>query len=164
MQQDTSIYKKITAFAIDLMGIDDVDSTLKFISSKANKLLNTQRCSIFVVDSENNAFWTILNDETDMITIPINSGIIGKTYATKMAQLVNNPYETSEFMSSIDKKIDFKTENIITAPIFDSKQEIIAIIELLNKNEGEFNDSDLEILNFFANFISGSLEFSLMDS
>jgi len=55
------------------------------------------------------------------------------------------------------------TKNVITVPIFDSKRDVIGVIQLLNKSRGDYNDEDLEALTFFANYVSGSLELVLMN-
>ncbi len=162
MNQNKNNLDQITEFGIELMTLDDTDDILELISSQAKSLVNAQRCSIFVVDKENVTLWTKLNDGAQMIVIPIDSGIVGQTYKTQEAQIVNAPYDNPKFMSKIDEKIGYSTKNIITVPVFDSKKELISIIELLNKVDSDFNEKDLEILTFFANFISGSLELSLM--
>ena len=155
--------EQVLKFGQKLMFVDTTQEILELVSSQAKTLLDAQRCSIFVVDKENHTFWTNVNDGTDMIIIPLDSGIVGRTYKTKQAQIVNLPYEDKDFMSNVDEKIGFTTKNIVTAPVFDSNNELISVIQLLNKTDADFNDADLKLLTFFANFISGSLELSLMD-
>ena len=53
---------------------------------------------------------------------------------------------------------------MITIPIFDSKREVMGIIQLLNKDKADFDEDDLETLTFFANYVSGSLELALLSS
>ena len=161
MSEDSK--EQVLKFGQKLMYIDTTSEILELVSSQAKTLLDAQRCSIFVVDKENHTFWTKVNDGTQMIVIPLDTGIVGRTYKTKQAQIVNLPYEDKDFMSNVDEKIGFTTKNIVTAPVFDSNKELISVIQLLNKIDTDFNDSDLKLLTFFANFISGSLELSLMD-
>ena len=153
---------QITEFGIELMTLSDTQNVLELISTKAKDLLNTQRCSIFVVDEDDRVLWTKLSDGIEMIVIPLDSGVVGETYESKKPQLVNEPYSHPKFMQNIDEKRGFVTKNIITMPIFDSQQKVIAIIQLLNKLDSDFNENDLETLTFFSNFVSGSLELSLM--
>lgn len=152
----------IVEFGRELMNVDDISDILALISEKAKSLLAAKRCSIFVVDKDNDTLWTKLSDGIEMIVIPLDSGIVGDTYKTKKPQIVNSPYDDERFMSNIDKKVGHTTINIITVPIFDSKKEVIAIIQLLNKLESDFDNKDLAMLSFFANFVSGSIELSLM--
>ena len=155
---------QILDFGRELMSISDTDKILELISTQIKTLLNAQRCSIFIVDKETDTLWTKLSDEIEMIVIPLDSGIVGETYKAKKAQITNSPYDEVKFMKNIDKKVDFKTKNIIAVPIFNSQKEIIAILELLNKKESDFNNDDLDTLVFFANFVSAPLELSLMEN
>jgi len=92
----------------------------------------------------------------------VDSGIVGDTYKTKEAQLVNNPYDDSRFLQAVDKKSGFTTKNMITVPIFDSGREVLGILQVLNKERDDFDSEDLGRLTFFANYISGSIELVLM--
>ncbi len=153
---------QITKFGQKLMALNDMDNVLELISQEAKALLNTQRCSIFIVEKEENLLWTKLSDGIGRIVLSLDSGIVGETYQTQKAQVVNKPYEDERFLANIDEKSGFKTKNIITVPIFDSSREVIGIIQLLNKSRFDFDDKDLKALTFFANYISGSLELVLM--
>jgi GAF domain-containing protein len=156
------IYNQIAEFGHKLMSLDGIENVLELIAEEAKKLVNTERCSIFIVDKEDGILWTKLSDGIGRIVISLDSGIVGDTYQKQSAQIVNDPYNDARFLQIIDKKSGYTTKNIITVPIFDSKREIIGIIELLNKSRYDFSNEDLETLAFFANYVSGSLELVLM--
>ncbi len=155
-------FKQIAEFGQKLMSLGGVDNVLELISNEAKQLLNADRCSIFIVDTEDEILWTKLSDGVGRIVIALDSGIVGDTYMKNEPQLVNNPYEDDRFLSNIDKKSGYITRNIITTPIYNSKREIIGIIQLLNKSRGDFDKKDLQDLAFLANYVSGSLELILM--
>jgi signal transduction protein with GAF and PtsI domain len=155
--------QQIADFGKKLMASDEMENALELIAQEAKNLCNADRCSIFIVDKEDKMLWTRLSDGIGRIVISLNSGIVGETYQTKMPQVVNDPYSDPKFLPNIDKKSGYVTKNIITVPIFDSKREIIGVIQLLNKSRSDFNDADLETLTFFANYVSGSLELVLMN-
>lgn len=154
--------KQIAQFGQELMALDSMENVLELIATEAKKLLNTQRCSIFIVDKEDEILWTKLSDGVGRIVIALDAGIVGYTYQTQEPQIVNAPYENKHFLDNIDKKSGFITKNIISVPIFDSKREIIGIIQLLNKSRDNFDEEDSEVLTFLANYVSGSLELALM--
>ncbi len=153
---------QIADFGQRLMASGDVENTLELISAEAKHLLNADRCSIFIVDKEDKMLWTKISDGIGRIVISLDSGIVGDTYMKGKPQLVNAPYEDPRFLPNIDKKSGYLTKNIVTVPIFDSKREVIGVIQLLNKSRYDFDDNDLESLTFFANYVSGSLELVLM--
>lgn len=155
-------YNQIAEFGQKLMSLGAIENVLELIANEAKKLVNTERCSIFIVDKEDDILWTKLSDGIGRIVLSLDSGIVGYTYQKQAAQIVNDPYNDARFLQAIDKKSGYVTKNIITVPIFDSKREIIGIIELLNKSRTDFTQEDLEALTFFANYVSGSLELLLM--
>ena len=153
---------QIAEFGQKLMALGEVDNALELIADEAKQLLNADRCSIFIVDTEDKMLWTKLADGIGRIVIALDSGIVGDTYIKNEPQLVNNHYENERFLPNIDKKSGYVTRNIITTPIYNSKRKIIGIIQLLNKSRGDFDEKDSENLAFLANYVSGSLELILM--
>ena len=153
---------QIAAFGQKLMAISDIEASLNLIASEAKELVGAERCSIFIVDEEDQMLWTKLSDGIGKIVLSLDSGIVGDTYAKAVPQVVNDPYNDERFLPNIDKKSGYTTKNILTVPIFNSKQEVMGIIQLLNKMMEDFNEKDLEMLTFFANFVSGSLELVIL--
>lgn len=156
-------FNQIAEFGKKLMVLGKIDNSLELISKEAKMLLNADRCSIFIVDAQDKMLWTKHSDGIGRIVISLDAGIVGDTYKIQKPQVVNNPYEDPRFLSNIDKKSGYVTRNIIAVPIFDSKRDVIGVIQLLNRSRGDFNNKDLEILTFFANYVSGSLELVLMN-
>jgi len=155
-------FNQIADFGKELMTLDSMENAIELIGSEAKKLVNAERCSIFIVDHEDEMLWTKLSDGMGRIVIGLDSGIVGDTYRRKEPQVVNNPYEDERFLPGIDKKSGFVTKNMITVPIFNSGRDVMGIIQLLNKSRFDFDENDLDTLTFFANYISGSLELVLM--
>ena len=155
-------FNEIADFGKELASLENMDNALELIGSEAKRLVNAERCSLFIVDNEDHMLWTKLSDGIGRIVIGLNSGIVGDTYLKQEAQIVNNPYEDSRFLEHIDKQSGFKTKNMLTVPIFDSKREVMGVMQLLNKSRFDFDEKDLDTLTFFANYVSGSLELVLM--
>ncbi len=156
-------FNQIAEFGKQLMVLGKIENSLELISDEAKKLLNADRCSIFIVDAQDKMLWTKHSDGIGRIVIALDAGIVGDTYQTQKPQIVNSPYDDPRFLPHIDKKSGYVTRNIITVPIFDSKRDVIGIIQLLNKFRSDYDENDLEILTFFANYVSGSLELVLMN-
>ena len=156
------IYQRIAVFGKKLAQFDNIDDTLPAIAEEAKAIINAERCSIFIIDHSTNMLWTKLSDGIGRIAIDMNSGIVGVTATTEQPVIVNNPYEDERFLSKIDEKSGFITRNILTVPIFNSKQNVVGVIQLLNKYNGDFDDKDEGVMGFFANYISGTLELALL--
>ncbi|MDD2356836.1 MAG: GAF domain-containing protein [Thiovulaceae bacterium] len=155
-------FAEIAKFGKELVETQAIENALDLIAIEAKKLLKCERCSIFLIDYESQMLWTKHSDGIGRIAISTDAGIVGYTFKTRSPQIVNNPYDNQFFMPNIDKKSGFTTKNIITTLIFDSNREVIGIIQLLNKVEGDFDEEDMKVLNFFANYVSGTLELALI--
>lgn len=156
-------FNQIAEFGKKLVTVENIQESLELISKEAKELVNADRCSLFIVDEDEKILWTRLSDGLGgRIVLGLDAGIVGDTYAKKAPQVVNNPYEDPRFLPSIDKKSGYKTKNMITIPIFNSKREVMGIMQLLNKSRFDFDEQDLEVLTFFANYISGTLELVLL--
>ena len=157
-------FDKIAEFGKKLMALEDIEKSVELVSKEAKLLVNADRCSIFIVDEGDNILWTKHSDGIGRIVISIDSGIVGSTYLTKEPQIVNNPYSDDRFLQHIDKKSGYVTRNIITVPIFNSQRKVMGVIQLLNKSRFNFDNKDLDMLTFFANYVSGSLELAILKS
>ncbi len=155
-------FDQIAEFGQKLMTLKDMNHAIELISEEAKRLVHADRCSIFIVDKDDKILWTKHSDGLGRIVVALDSGVVGDTYFKKEPQIVNEPYEDKRFLQNIDKKSGYKTENIITVPIFDSRRDVMGIIQLLNKSRGHFDTSDLDMLTFFANYVSGSLELAIL--
>jgi len=143
-------FDQIAEFGQKLMRLKNVEQVLELISDKAKSFVDADRCSIFIVDKEDKILWTKFSDGLGRIVIALDSGVVGDTYSKQKSQIVNEPYEDERFLQNIDKQSGYKTENMITVPIFDSKRNVMGIIQLLNKFRNGFNEADEEVLAFFA--------------
>ena len=160
----TQLFTQIAEFGKKLMANDNMEDALELISAEARELVNAERCSIFMVDAEANMLWSKHSDGIGRIAIGLDSGIVGDTYKRQESQIVNHPYQDDRFMDRIDAKSGFITRNMVCVPIFDSKREVIGIIQILNRREDEFTTEDADKLAFLANYVSGTLELSLLTS
>lgn len=156
MKEETS-YAKLADFGRELLSKTSLIEGLPHISKYAKEVIGAERCSIFIYDTNKKELWTTLADGVEKIIVPAGKGIAGETIKTKKPIIVNDAYANPLFMSEIDQETGYRTKNIIAAPIFDSRKEVVGVLELLNK-EGEFEDADLKFMNFFTHYISGYLE------
>lgn len=156
------VYQRIAVFGKRLTQYEDIEKTLPEIAEEAKAIVSAERCSIFIVDYEANMIWSKLSDGIGKIVLGMETGIVGETIKAKIPIMVNNPYEDSRFSQKIDDKSGFVTRNILAIPILNSKQEVIGVLQMLNKFNGDFTDEDEGVMNFFANYVSGTLELALL--
>jgi len=84
-------YNQIAEFGKKLMALGKIDNSLELIAQEAKKLLNADRCSIFIVDADDKMLWTKHSDGIGRIVIALDAGIVGDTYQNAKPQIVNSP-------------------------------------------------------------------------
>ena len=85
------------------------------------------------------------------IRILNTAGIAGWVFTNGRSTLVENVYEDERFISSIDEKTGYKTENVLCVPIQTVKNEIIGVAQAINKSGGMFTEEDQSYLETMAN-------------
>ena len=83
---------------------------------------------------------------TREIRILNTTGIAGAVFQSGIGEIVHNPYDDDRFNSKIDEQTGFVTKNIICAPVKTVRDDIIGVIQILNKKRARFTKEDLEIL------------------
>jgi len=121
---------------------------LEYISMHAKSLVGAERCSIFIYDQDEDKLWTTLADGAEKIIIPYDIGIVGQTIRVKKPVIENDPYDNANFLSDVDMKTGYYTQNILTTPICNAQGRVIGVLQLLNK-EGGFSKKDTEKITSF---------------
>ena len=152
-----STYKQLAEFGKKLLEKKSLTEGLPHISKYAKEIINADRCSIYIHNPQTQELWTPLADSISKLVIPSDKGLVGETLKTKKPIIANDPYSHPSFLPEIDKGTGYKTTSVITSPIFNSKREIIGVLQLLNKENG-FDNEDARFMIFFSHYVSGYLE------
>jgi signal transduction histidine kinase len=91
------------------------------------------------------------------IIMPEGSGIVGWVVENETSIIVNNPWEDSRFNPEISRKINYETKNIICVPLI-SGSSTLGAIEIINKNDGGFDDGDLRLLEMISGNLARAIE------
>ena len=136
---------------------DSLEETLRMLCKTLKTILSVEQASVLLYDKEEKQLWTVLMDQKEKILVPYDQGIVGETFRTAKVQLENEPYDNPNFFAEVDMQLGFYTQSILAAPLFDEQDNVIGVIELLNK-PGGFDKADHECITYFANVISDLLE------
>ncbi|MFH0889481.1 MAG: HD domain-containing phosphohydrolase [Planctomycetota bacterium] len=127
-----------------LMSEKNLDRLLKLIVDRASALLYAERTSIFLLDNDTNELYTRVAqlNEISEIRFPADKGIAG--CAVTNPKLINIPdaYKDSRFNQEIDKETGYRTHNILCAPMLNHKNEVVGVLQVLNKKSGGFGLED----------------------
>ena len=149
---------KLAEFGRKLLSKPLLDEGLPIIASYAVDLLHAERCSVFIYDKERHRLWTKLSDGVKKIEISADEGVAGSTLKGTKVIIVNEPYWDDRFLKKIDHETGYITHNILSAPILDAFRTPIGVLQILNKNEGGFDEDDIRLATFFNHYISSYVE------
>ena len=136
------------------------NTLFEVITDQTNKLLDSQRCSVFLIDEKGTHLTTFVS--TDMkrnqIRIPCNQGVAGWVFCQQLPLIVEDAYSDSRFYPGIDQLTGFKTKNILCVPLVNRKKECVGTLQALNKKSGNFTEDDREIITYLSNYITVAIE------
>ena len=140
----------------------DLDEVLRRVIAELNRSFRVEAGSILLVDPERQDLYFATTLEGGLerfleVRIPLGVGIVGDVAQTGRPALVNRPNEDPRFYGKISSDVGFVTRNILCVPLI-SRDRVIGVIELLNKEGGEFDLEDLERLQGIAGTVAVAIE------
>nr|KAJ3422883.1 hypothetical protein HK105_005831 [Polyrhizophydium stewartii] len=111
----------------------DMGDLLHVIMQTARELVTAERCSLFMLDRENEELWSTVAQGSAEIRFPMNKGIAGHVAMTGETLNIPDAYADSRFNRDVDMRTGFRTRNILCIPMFDQNQEIIGVTQVINK-------------------------------
>lgn len=157
-----SVYEKVYRIITQLSHITDLHSLLDFMIHSISDLLNAERSTVFLLNKETKMLWTLVAEELEIkeIVLPVGQGIAG--YVAKTGEVVRintDVYKDDRFSPLVDQKTGFRTKTVLCAPIYNKKNEIIGVLEVLNKKSKQgFTKKDEELLELFCSEIASIIE------
>jgi adenylate cyclase len=140
----------------------DLSKLIKLIIQKTSEITHSDRSSFFLYNEEEEVLWTKYGEGLGKQIIKTKKGLASFVARSKKPLIENSAYDNPHFDPSIDEKIGYKTNTIISVPVFNSSRKLIGVIQSMNKKNGDFTNQDLFILNGFASQISIAIQNSTL--
>eukprot|EP00756_Hemistasia_phaeocysticola_P031656 Hpha_TRINITY_DN16364_c3_g6::TRINITY_DN16364_c3_g6_i1::g.61119::m.61119/K13298/PDE11; dual 3',5'-cyclic-AMP and -GMP phosphodiesterase 11 len=129
----------------------DVRRLCDMIIQAAKKLLNSDRCALFLLDWQTHELVAQFEGQTTEVRLPMGKGIAGHVAETGQTLNIRDAYSDSRFNKDMDLKTGYKTDTILCAPIR-YEGEVVAVAQLVNKRTGYFTLEDEETFDNFGVF------------
>ena len=154
------LQRELLSLSEKLDSSHDLDSILATINQETTALLEAERCTLFVYDSSRDELWSkIAQDlEIDAIRLKMGQGIAGQVANTKTLINIKNAYESSHFNPEIDELTGYRTNTLLVSPLLNISQELVGVIEVLNKKDGVFTDHDEQMISILSNISAIAIE------
>jgi len=142
---------------------NDLDKLLLHMANFARKLLDADRCSIFIYEEEKNELWTrVAHGIEGDIRVDAREGIAGNAATSQENQIILDAYKDFRFNPTVDKKTGYLTKTILAVPLIDHLNKTIGVFQVLNKHNGSFNQKDVQLLQLISNHATASIENALL--
>jgi len=126
----------------------NLDRLLQLILGEVTKVMGADRSSLFLVDRERNELWSKIAQglEVREIRVKIGLGIAG--YVAQTGKIVNiqDAYADPRFNQATDLRTGYRTRTILCVPMQNHLNEVIGVLQVLNKRDGSFTREDEELL------------------
>jgi class 3 adenylate cyclase len=138
----------------------DIEVLFKVIMDETNKIMGTERSTVFLHDSETEELWSLVATgmKKNEIRIPADYGVAGRAFQNCAPLTINDAYKNPIFYKEIDKKSGFRTQNILCIPLKNRRNQCIGALQAINKKSSEFNGGDQKLLTSISHYVAIALE------
>ena len=128
------------------------------------KMLRAERATLFLWDPKTDELYSRVarGGRIEEIRIPSASGIAGAAFRDRQVLNIPDAYADPRFNQEVDKKTGYRTRNILCAPLRNRSGEVIGVIQVLNKRDGDFDAADTAPLETLAAHAATALEHAQM--
>ena len=139
----------------------DFEYVKRRTTTAVTELLDCETSSLLLMDEEGQLFFEVALGEKGEIVkrfqLKMGEGIAGWVAMHGEPLIVPHAVDDPRFFKEVDQAADFVTHNIICVPLR-IKEDIIGVIQGINKMEGAFTEDDLELFQSLADQIAIALD------
>ena len=142
-----------------------LDQRLALITAEIRDLLGVEGAMVILLDEANQEFFfrEAVFDKTETgtnfkeIRYPVDKGIAGLVYRTGKPQIIRDVYKNPHFVRDIDRQAKYRTRDLADVPL-EIEGRMIGVLCAVNKKEGEFDQSDIDLLTTIGNLVALPIE------
>src|SRR3954447_16968502 len=138
-----------------------LDDLLTAIISKTAEVLDAERATLFLYDSERDELWSKIADRLEIkeIRLAMGQGIAGDVARTRAVENIADVYADSRFNRAFDRQTGYRTRSILSMPLIGTRDELVGVIQVLNKqSQAAFDDEDISLLRGLTAHVSVAIE------
>jgi two-component sensor histidine kinase len=151
-----------------LSTIKGINRTLEFKSiinesmEAVRLLMNAEASSLMLLDRDSGKLYVSLptgpaKEEIKGVSIPADKGIAGWVVQNKRPYITNDVTESEHFWKDLSKT--FKTRNLICVPLINRENEVIGVLQALNRRKNEsFTPHDIPVFQALASHVTFAIE------
>ena len=125
-----------------------IEGLIERLVHAVSNLIDADRASLFLVDPVAGDLWSKVAQglEDREIRFQMGEGVVGWVAQHKELVNIQNTDVDDRFQSAVDQRTGYHTRTILCAPIWSLNNELLGVLQVLNKRNGFFNDHDEMLL------------------
>ena len=169
--RDVTEEKRIAAYNKTIMRIStalpeypELEELMNYLTKEIKTILNTEGAIVLLYDENKNEVFFLgaaydcsdTEKRAKKVRFPLGEVLAGEVVKSGKPVIENDPLKCAKYPER-DRKLGYKTRNLIVVPI-KSEERIIGTLVALNKKKELFKDSDIELLEMIAGTVAISIE------
>ncbi|HUT69685.1 MAG TPA: PAS domain S-box protein [Desulfatiglandales bacterium] len=143
----------------------NLEDLLDHVSSEIKQVLHVEGAIVILLDEETKELFFLGTAYEDRATekrakeirYPADRGISGKVIKTGQPIIVPDTSKEPAFYGLIDEKVGFQSRAMLDVPLR-SGDRIIGVLCAINKKEGVFDQTDIDLLSMIGGTVALSIE------
>jgi PAS domain S-box-containing protein len=143
----------------------DLEDLLDYISSEIRRFLNVEVAIVILLDEEKKELYFLGAAYEDQATqkrakeirYPADKGVSGKVIKTGEPIMVPDTSKDPDFYPVIDAQVGYASRNLLEVPLRIGDR-IIGVLGAINKIDGVFDQTDIDLLNMIGGTVALSVE------
>lgn len=138
----------------------ETKKVLKYTMDMIRGIMNVEAGSLLFLKKNELQFAVSFNTRTKTRmeqSLKLGQGIAGYVAAKGESIIVNDAEKSPHFLPDVDQSSGFKTRSVLCVPMI-SQGQVIGVIQVLNKIDGDFVSGDEDLLQSVASSVSIAIE------
>lgn len=140
----------------------NLEKVLTNIMEQVEEMLEVEAGSLMLADPATGdlVFQIALGDKATEIKpfrVPKGQGISGEVAQTGRPLVIADVENDERHFKALDEKTNFVTRNILCVPLV-LHDQVIGVLQILNKKAGTFTESDVDLLSSIASYAAIAIE------
>jgi phosphoserine phosphatase len=147
---DAATLERILEVTRRLAAPFELSKMLGEVIDAGRAVLAADRGTVFLYDDQTDELVVRVGTDIETIRIPADRGIAGE--CARSRQVINVPdcYADSRFNPEVDRSSGYRTRCLLAVPLIGHDDSLVGVLQLLNKEDGTFDERDESIAASFA--------------
>ena len=131
---------------------EDLDAILLEVVNEVTRQLGADRSTLYLVEHASNRLVSRVAQRSEIaeIRLRVGEGVAGEVARTGRVQHLRRGQRPPRAARRIDEATGYHTECLLAAPVRDPRCNVIAVLQALNKEDGDFDAADVERVQVLA--------------